>query len=208
MEKEQEITTQEKIIQAAKTIFFKKGYDATRTRDIAAEAGANLAMLNYYFKSKENLFDIVMTQTLLSFMSAIIPILNDTSTPFETKIKLVVEAYLKKFIEEPELPYFVLSQLNKNPEAFAKKIKSKKEIENSILVEQFIEGIQNGKYLPVNFIHLIMNLGGLLVFPFTIKPSIQKIGKLSDLQFDAIIEERKQLIPFWIMKIISVNQPD
>ncbi len=205
MGREQDISTQEKIIQAAKTIFFQKGYDATRTRDIATEADVNLAMLNYYFKSKENLFDIVMTQALLSFMEAIVPILNDVDTSFEIKIKLLVEAYLNKFIEDPELPYFVVSQLNKKPEAFAKKIKSNKKIENSIFVQQFIDGIQNGKHLPINFIHLIMNLGGLLAFPFAIKPSIQKIGKLSDTQFNTIIEERKQLIPIWIMKMISVN---
>jgi AcrR family transcriptional regulator len=146
MGQEQGITTQEKIIQAAKTVFFQKGYDATRTRDIAAEANVNLAMLNYYFKSKENLFDVVMTQTLLSFMGAIVPILNDANTSFETKINLLVEAYLNKFIEDPELPYFVVSQLNNKPEAFAKKIKSNKKIENSILVQQFIDGIQTCQF--------------------------------------------------------------
>lgn len=205
MGKEQDLTTEEKIIHAAKTVFFQKGYDGTRTRDIAAEAGVNLAMLNYYFKSKENLFDIVMTQTLLSFMNAIGPILNDAGTSFETKIKLIAESYLEKFTEEPELPYFVLSQLNKNPEAFAKKIKHSKQVENSVLVEQFIAGIQKGKYAPISFLHLIMNMGGLLVFPFVIKPSIKKIGKLSEAQFNAMIDERKQLIPQWITKIISAR---
>lgn len=201
----QDTTTQEKIVNAAKTIFFLKGYDATRTRDIAAEAGVNLAMLNYYFKSKENLFDVVMTQTLISFMSNILPILNNPDTSFETKIKLVVEAYLNKFSEEPELPYFVISQLNKNPDAFAKKVKSNNKIEKSIFIAQFAEGVKQGKYLPVNFIHLIMNLGGLLVFPFVIKPSIQKIGKLSHAQFGNLIEERKQLIPSWILTMITTK---
>ena len=54
------ITTEEKIIRAADKIFTQKGYAATRTREIAEEAGTNLALLNYYFGSKEKLFRNVL----------------------------------------------------------------------------------------------------------------------------------------------------
>ena len=52
----EELTTEQKIVEAARKIFTQKGYAATKTRDIAEEAGINLALLNYYFGSKENLF--------------------------------------------------------------------------------------------------------------------------------------------------------
>ena len=57
-------STEEKIKIAARSVFHKKGYAATRTRDIAEEAGINLALLNYYFRSKEKLIDIIMTETM------------------------------------------------------------------------------------------------------------------------------------------------
>ena len=55
-------STEEKIKEAARRVFTKKGYAATRTRDIAEESGYNLALINYYFRSKEKLFDIVMLE--------------------------------------------------------------------------------------------------------------------------------------------------
>ena len=74
------ISTEHKIIAAAKTVFTKKGYSATRTRDIAAEAGINLALLNYYFRSKEKLFELIMFESASRFFLSIKSILNDTST--------------------------------------------------------------------------------------------------------------------------------
>ena len=57
---EKEISTEEKILEAASKVFTEKGFAGTRTRDIAEHAGINLALLNYYFRSKEKLFEQVM----------------------------------------------------------------------------------------------------------------------------------------------------
>ncbi len=57
-------STEEKIKEAARRVFTQKGYAATRTRDIAEESGLNLALINYYFRSKEKLFDIIMLEHL------------------------------------------------------------------------------------------------------------------------------------------------
>ena len=70
---EVDLSTEEKIKEAAKKVFLKKGYAATRTRDIAEEAGINLALLNYYFRSKEKLFDLIMLEKLEKFFGAIAP---------------------------------------------------------------------------------------------------------------------------------------
>lgn len=57
-----DLSTEQKIIEAARKVFTRKGYSATRTRDIAEEAGLNLALLNYYFRSKQKLFELVMAE--------------------------------------------------------------------------------------------------------------------------------------------------
>ena len=75
---EVDLSTEEKIKEAAKKVFLKKGYAATRTRDIAEEAGINLALLNYYFRSKEKLFDLIMLEKLEKFFGVIAPVLNNT----------------------------------------------------------------------------------------------------------------------------------
>ena len=61
-------STEEKIKAAARKVFTRKGFAATRTRDISEEAGINLALLNYYFRSKEKLFDLVMMENMQHFL--------------------------------------------------------------------------------------------------------------------------------------------
>ena len=68
--------TEIKIKDAAKSLFLKKGYSATTTRDIARESDINLAMLNYYFRSKRRLFEIIMFETLYEFLSKMVEVYN------------------------------------------------------------------------------------------------------------------------------------
>ena len=69
--KELDSTTEAKIKAAAEKVFMEKGFSATRTRDIAEEAGMNLSLLNYYFRSKENLYNIIMMEKLKVFFDII-----------------------------------------------------------------------------------------------------------------------------------------
>ena len=69
-----EVTTEDKILSAASKVFTEKGFAGTRTRDIAEEAGINLALLNYYFRSKEKLFQQVMKLKIVLLFGKILPI--------------------------------------------------------------------------------------------------------------------------------------
>src|ERR1700755_1986938 len=99
-------STEEKIKEAARVVFIKKGFAATRTRDIAEEAGINLALLNYYFRSKEKLFHVIMAETLKGFVQNIAMVLNDEKSSLEEKIQQLANSYIDMIIEEPEIPTF------------------------------------------------------------------------------------------------------
>src|SRR3954470_11364138 len=107
-------STEEKIKNAARTIFHKKGFAATRTRDIAEEAGINLALLNYYFRSKEKLFDIVMAERIDKLFSVLAPLLFDEDTSLEEKLQKITDQYITMLLEHPDLPIFVLSEIRNN----------------------------------------------------------------------------------------------
>ena len=102
--------TEIKIKTAAKSLFLKKGYSATTTREIAKESDINLALLNYYFTSKWKLFEIIMFETLFDFLSKMVEVYNDEKTSLEEKIKLTCEKYIDMTIAEPLLPTFVLNE--------------------------------------------------------------------------------------------------
>src|SRR6188768_3829160 len=112
---ESDHSTEEKIKHAAREVFHQKGYAGTRTRDIAEAAGINLALLNYYFRSKEKLFDIIMTETLQNFLQTIRLTFNDPSTSLNEKLELLADRYIDLHIREPEIPLFIMSELRTNP---------------------------------------------------------------------------------------------
>src|SRR6187431_1800804 len=99
-----DLDTEAKIKNAARVVFHKKGFAATRTRDIAEEAGINLALLNYYFRSKEKLFNIIMLETFSGFIKSIVVVFNDETTTLENKMESIANAYIDLLILEPQIP--------------------------------------------------------------------------------------------------------
>jgi len=199
-------STQEKIKVAAKKIFLRKGYAATRTRDIAEEAGLNLALLNYYFRSKEKLFDIIMFENLQHFIEGIKGILNGRETTIEQKVEAVVENYIDLLKQQPDLPLFVLHELGSHPKKLISKIDREKFINRSYFMQQVRTAVKEGKITPVNPLHFLMNIIGLTIFPFVASPIFQNIGGLKQQEFNALMDERKKLIPAWIKVMMKKNK--
>lgn len=196
-------STEEKIKAAARVVFHRKGFAAARTRDIAEEAGINLALLNYYFRSKEKLFVLVMIETLTEFFGSVSVIINNPETTFEEKIEQFAAGYIDLIFREPDIPLFIMSEIRNNPEQLLQKVDIGKTVFNSVFIRQFAEAVEQGKIKDQNFLHFMMNFIGLIVFPFIAKPLLQAISGLSEDQFNALIEERKRLIPVWIKAMMN-----
>ncbi len=196
-------STEEKIKAAARTVFHKKGFAASRTRDIAEEAGINLALLNYYFRSKEKLFVMVMIETLTEFFGSVSVIINNPETTFEEKIEQFAAGYIDLIFREPDIPLFIMSEIRNNPEQLLQKVDIRNTVFNSVFIRQFAEAVEQGKIRDQNFLHFMMNFIGLIVFPFIAKPLLQAISGLTEEQFNGLIEERKKLIPVWIKAMMN-----
>ncbi len=193
-----DISTEEKIKNAARIVFQRKGFAATRTRDIAEEAGINLALLNYYFRSKEKLFDIVILETLSHFLQTMVSVFNDESTSFEKKIELIAENYINFGIEYPDAPLFILDEIHKRHNEISYKSQVKQVIANSVFVRQFQENVMNGKIKEPNLMHFMINLMGLALYPVIAQSFITNIVGVDNALFVKLMEERKKLIPTWI----------
>lgn len=198
-------TTEEKIKEAARVVFYKKGYAATRTRDIAEEAGINLALLNYYFRSKEKLFDIIMLETVTGFMHTMATILNNEKSTLEKKVELVASHYIDFITKEPNIPIFMLSEIRNNSGGLLEKLPIKQIVMNSAFVKQHQEAVAKGKITEPNPLHFLMNLLSLVVFPFIGQPLLQGISGLNETQFNKLMQERKKLIPVWIKAMMKAK---
>ena len=201
------MNSEERIKAAARKVFHQKGYAATRTRDIAEEAGTNHAMVNYYFRSKEKLFGIVMTETMGQFFKGVGVILNDESTSLEKKIEQVVANYIDLLLEEPDLPTFIFNEVRPNPQFFVEQSPIREVLTNSALTRQYAEAVARGEISEPNLMHAILNVIGLVIFPFVAKPILSAITNLPEEQYKALMLQRKEQIPQWIKAMLFLPQP-
>lgn len=200
----QDTSTEEKIKEAALKVFSKKGYAAARTRDIAEEAGINLALLNYYFRSKEKLFELIMMESVQHFAASIKDILNDEKTPLEEKMTLLASHYIDRLIREPNFPLFILSEIQARPDKLIQRMGMKDALKKSVFTRQLDQMLTKQK-LSINPLHFLMNFIGITVFPFIGKPLLKGVAGLSEKEFNQLMEERKKLIPLWIKTILHTN---
>ena len=202
MKKTEDISTEERIKAAARKVFHQKGFAGTRTRDIAEEAGINHAMLNYYFRSKEKLFEMVMMETMAQFFKGVNLMLNDENTSLEEKIDLIVSNYVDLLLKEPELPTFILNEVRPNPQAFVEQNPIKEALTHSVLTRQYAEAVARGEITEPNLMQAILNVIGLVIFPFIAKPILTSIINIPEEQYKALMLQRKTLIPQWIKAML------
>ncbi len=198
-------STEEKIKNAARAVFHDKGFSATRTRDIAEEAGINLALLNYYFRSKEKLFDIIMFETMQGFFKSIFEVFNNDITTLDKKVELIALNYIDLLTANPDIPLFLLSELKTQPEALVAKMGMRDMVMKSHFLKQFQQSVKEGKIVAIHPLHFIINLMGMVIFPFVGRPMVKGLGNLSQKEFEALMQERKSLIPKWIKATLKVK---
>ena len=202
MSNTKDTSTEDRIKAAARKVFHQKGYAGTRTRDIAEEAGINHAMLNYYFRSKEKLFEIVMMETMGQFFKGVGVILNDENTSLEEKIERVVANYIDLLLEEPDLPTFILNEVRTNPEPFVANTPILQALEHSVLARQYAEAVAQGRITEPNLMHTVLNVISLVIFPFIAQPIFTALSRTDKEAYKALILQRKTLIPQWIKAIL------
>jgi AcrR family transcriptional regulator len=199
----QERNTEEQIIAAAKKIFSAKGLAGARMQDIADEAGINKAMLHYYYRSKEKLFEIVFTEALDKLMHRMSNIIN-ANLPLPDKIREIVKNYIEGLTENPHIPLFVLNELQQQPELLVKQFKTKPNFPN---IQQFLMEIavagEKGIIKKVSPIQLMLNILSMCVFPFVAKPLLKGVTGIDEVQFKLLIEERKQFVADFILAAIT-----
>jgi AcrR family transcriptional regulator len=199
-----ESTTEEKIKEAARKLFTQKGFAATRTRDIAEEAGINLALLNYYFRSKQKLFDLIMMENFRQFLQGVTVHFRDENMTMVERVERIVEAYIDFLTEFPDIPLFILNEIRGNPSTIVAKIHDEAGPLRSRFLTQMQEAHKAGKSAMDPF-HFVANLVGLTVFPFIGRPVLLRVTGVSDEKFDQFMQERKKLVPQWIKMMMMLT---
>jgi AcrR family transcriptional regulator len=193
-------SAEEKIKEAARNVFTRKGFAATRTRDIAEEAGINLALLNYYFRSKEKLFEIIFLEKMQKFFGFIGPIIYHDTSSLEVKIEGIITVYVEMLLENPDIPFFILGESRNNPAIVLNAMPKKDFLKNSVFIQQLRE--KKPDQDPYQF---LLSMLGMTIFPFLMKPVFQKITDTDDVKHKQMMMERKKLIPVWCKALLKIK---
>lgn len=198
---DKELHTEDKIIEAARVVFVKKGMMGARMQEIADTAGINKSLLHYYFRSKEKLFDAVLSQ-VIGGIGSMFGVVMQEDIPIENKLKLFVSTYMDTLQANPFLPNFILNEMNRNPEGLIKRF-----AESNIRPENFFGPI--GKQLRAEGYNLsanefMINTFSLTIFPVVVKPMLKQIVfDADDTDYDTFINNRKKSVVTFILNALS-----
>lgn len=151
------------IINHALELFAEKGFEGTSIRDLAARAGVNVAMVNYYFGSKEKLFESLVEERASYSRGVLEEIAKNTSYSDIEKVEHIIDNYIKKLFTNRKFhrvlhQEMMLSQRESLQQAIVEIL-----YPNSLIIKGVIEaGIKNGTFRKVDAPLVIATLVGTI----------------------------------------------
>ncbi len=198
-------TTEEKILEAAKNVFVSKGMEGARMQEIADEAGINKALLHYYFRSKERLFEAIFSE-IIKFAFPKITRIVLSEEPVITKIEQVIDAYIDLLIKHPFIPGFVMKELNRDPSGLFKMI-IKFGLNPQFIFDQLQLAMDRGEIIKMNPRHLAANIISMCIFPFAARPILSfVIFKDNQKELETFYSERADVIKQFVVNAIMIKQ--
>lgn len=189
-----ECQTEEQIKQHAKELFFSRGILDASTQQIADFAGVNRTLVNYYFRSKKNLFYIVYTETIEEMRRNYASIyVSDRS--FREKVEALID-FTTVFRENyPFLEIFNIQETSKLRNQLETFLQPRSMEETGIFLKEIEQEMKKGTiptYEPVNF---LINVISLISFPIVMKPIFKEIFCItSEEQYRKIYNQRKEMV--------------
>jgi AcrR family transcriptional regulator len=192
--------TEKCILEAAIKVFTQKGY-AARMDDIAKEAGINRALLHYYFRSKDKMFDLIFGQKVTEFFSGHEKILF-SEKKLEEVIRGMIIHEITLTAANPYLPLFILQELQQSPDRLLRHAQ-KAGMSPSIVMKRFSilvkEAIAEKRIREIEASQLLINIMSLCIYPFAAKPVIKAFLEVDDKGFDKVMLQRIDEISEFVM---------
>jgi AcrR family transcriptional regulator len=197
--------TEELILDAAKDIFQHKGMDGARMQEIADKAGINKAMLHYYYRSKQKLFEAVFKSAINLMAPKIADIINTEEHLFD-KIKNFTNKYIGFISKHSYIPLFIINELNRNPELLKDVFKNRNDnqIEQK-LVNQINELVEKGEIRPINPEQLLLDIMSLSIFPVVGQSLLKTLLQKDDKEYKKLIKQRKTCVAEFVINSIKIK---
>jgi len=189
------LPTEERILEAASKVFRQRGFDGARMQEIADAAGINKALLHYYFRSKEQLFERVFRASAKEFFGSLLTVLR-SEEPLREKVVRLCDLYVSVSQEHPYIPVFILTEAHRKGAGFVARMLSEEGVlpDFEPMRRQIAEEAAAGRIRPVPAEQLMMDILGLCLFPAIARPMMQRMMGITDEGFRQALELRRSRV--------------
>ncbi len=195
--------TEIKILAAARKVFVAKGLDGARMQEIVDDAGINKALLHYYFRSKQKLFDAIFQEAFQQF----IPRMDETFSSGKSMEEIVsdfIDAYYAVLEINPFLPQFVIGELNRNPDQLPGFMTEK--IGLTTIADKAVQLFQREDINIKDPYQFMVSVISMIIFPFVARPILHHIVfKGNQEMIDKLFSERKTYVKKCAMELLKVS---
>ena len=172
-------------------------------QDIADTAGINKALLHYYFRSKEKLFDKVFEGALVKYFKQM-DVFSDSSLPIKQRVFKYVDNIIDFYAEYPQMSMFIIKEISVNPELFKQKVNIAKKTKGTRLLEVLDEGIANGEIKKIDTAMFLINLQSLCSYPFLATPLFKHVLKVNHKDWNDFNSDKlKQSVKTFVESTLS-----
>lgn len=198
--------TEDKIFDAATDVFIERGMDGARMQDIANHAGINKALLHYYYRTKDHLFNAVFEKIAETMFTKFAPVF-DTNLTLEDKIRFFFREHISFMQKNPRLPAFLLNEFHRNPQRIRKLIQNI-DINKlwTTLETQHKEELKRYNITRENIPQFMTTVAGMSVFPFVARPVIAGIMEKMDYNYEQYLEERKEYAADFVISALKKQE--
>ena len=197
-------STEELILEAAQKIFMLKGLDGARMQEIADQAGINKSLLHYYFRSKDKLFMAIFESSISKLMPGLLSVLMDDGG-IKEKIRDFFLTYMDFLLDNPMMPGFIISEMNRNPDKIKVFVDSMGQMDVFNRFQGMVNNsVEKGEIRPLDPAQLLLNLVSLSVFPVLAGPLIKNIMKINDDDYNKLLNRRRQHAAEFVLNSIEM----
>ncbi len=182
------------ILEAAEKLFLEKGFSMTSTTEIAKEAGCNQALVHYYYRTKDKLFDDIFENKIKSFLSAF-SLIESEDVPFLEKLKRIIGNHFDIIRNNPKVPFLFINEITTNPkrlETLKDKILALPGELIRQLTKEMNEEIRKGGIRQTNIFDLMISVFSMNIVLFIIKPALVEVGGVSVEEYEKLLDHRRE----------------
>ena len=176
-------STEDKILEAAKSEFLEFGLYGARMQSIANRAGMNKALLHYYFRNKEQLFDKVFESALERYFSNM-DVLSEEQLDFKERVHRLADRFLDFLTEYPQMALFLIKEVSANQALFIEKVE-KSQKGNTTLLKALMDANRKGLISVQDPMLFFVQLISLCTYPFVAKPLFSVIAERNEITWNS-----------------------